>query len=223
MALNVTNYTFDLDMVPNGFPPVVPASQGDTDRRYVANLYWSGQPWTPASGVTVKIHGKKPDKTVFEYGDNVSISGSTVTITTKDQMTIVDGSVVCELVFMSDGKSIATANFIMLVEEKVYDSNALSKSDVETLSEAVADMMDDAIGNKLDAFVAQTKDIGDKAVTTPKIADKAVTTAKLDPDIVSLLDEFSAVLRRGFTNSTIAFSQGTLKFSQGNLKLNALN
>lgn len=129
MALNTTNYVFDVDMIPSGFPPVVPASMGDVGRPYVANLYWGGSVWTPTgTGTTCKVRGRKPDNTVFDY--SATISGSTVTFTTQEQMTIVDGKVECELVFFNGTQQIACGNFILWVENGTWDPNSPSVSEV---------------------------------------------------------------------------------------------
>lgn len=128
MALNTTTYSFDVDMIPNGYTPVVHVSQGDVGRPFVANLYWNGVSWTAGSGVTCNLRGQKPDKTVFDY--SATISGTTATFSTTQQMTIIDGKVECELVFVSGSTTIATANFDMLVEKSPYNASAPSTSDI---------------------------------------------------------------------------------------------
>lgn len=139
MALT-NNYTFSLDMIPGGAPPIINASQSDVGRQFVVNLYWNDEIWTPGSGVTAKLRGKKPDKTVFEY--NVTISGSTVSFDTKEQMTIVPGPVECELVFSESGKKVASANFVLKVEGAPYDENAASESIIESAEDIVHDWLD---------------------------------------------------------------------------------
>ena len=135
MALtNIT--TFYLEAAPGGSAPVINASQGDIGRQFQANLYWNGETWTPGSGVTCKLRGHKPDNTVFEY--TATISGSTVTFSTTEQMTIIDGAVDCELVFTQNSNVIASANFVLQVEESPYDPNNLSESDVEGLTDVLA-------------------------------------------------------------------------------------
>ena len=124
--------------------PVVNASQGDIGRPFKAYLYWNGSPWT-ATGYTANLRGKKPDNTVFEY--TATVSGSSVTFSTTEQMTIISGPVECELVFSNDGDIIASANFLLIVEASPYDPNAISESEVQGLNamiqaatpEAVAD------------------------------------------------------------------------------------
>ena len=135
---------FKLDLAPGQLRPVVNASQGDMGRPFKADLYWNGSPWT-ATGYTAKLRGKKPDNTVFEY--TATVSGSSVTFSTTEQMTIISGPVECELVFSNDGDIIASANFVLIVEASPYDPNAISESEVQGLNamiqaatpEAVAD------------------------------------------------------------------------------------
>ena len=135
---------FKLDLAPGRLRPVVNASQGDIGRPFEADLYWNGSPWT-ATGTTAEIRGKKPDDTVFDY--TATVSGSSVTFSTTEQMTIISGPVECELVFSNDGDIIASANFLLIVEASPYDPNAISESEVQGLNamiqaatpEAVAD------------------------------------------------------------------------------------
>ena len=135
---------FKLDLAPGQLRPVVNASQGDIGRPFKADLYWNGSPWA-ATGYTAKLRGKKPDNTVFEY--TATVSGSSVTFSTTEQMTIISGPVECELVFSNDGDIIASANFLLIVEASPYDPNAISESEVQGLNamiqaatpEAVAD------------------------------------------------------------------------------------
>lgn len=135
-------FTFDLELQPGGAPPVIYASAGDVGRPFTASLYWNGEAWT-ATGTTAKIRGKKPDKTVFDY--TATVDGSSVTFATTEQMTIIPGPVECELVFTQDGDVIASANFVLIVEDSPYNPDALSESDVYTLTELVIDAIGDAI------------------------------------------------------------------------------
>ena len=152
---------FKLDLAPGQLRPVVNASQGDIGRPFKADLYWNGSPWT-ATGYTAKIRGKKADNTVFEY--TATVSGSSVTFSTTEQMTIISGPVECELAFENGTQKIATANFYLLVEGSAYNPDAPSTSDISGIGE-------DAIE--------------DGAITTAKIADSAVTSAKLNDGAVS--------------------------------------
>ena len=113
---------FKLDLAPGQLRPVVNASQGDT-------------------GYTAKLRGKKPDKTVFEY--TATVSGSSVTFSTTEQMTIISGQVECELVFSNSGDVIASANFLLIVEDSPYNPDALSESEVTSLADVVTDVLEE--------------------------------------------------------------------------------
>ena len=129
MAL--VTHKFKLDLTPGAARQVLYTSQGDIGRPFEADLYWNGSPWT-ATGTTAEIRGKKPDDTVFDY--TATVSGSSVTFSTTEQMTIISGPVECELVFSNDGDIIASANFLLIVEASPYDPNAISESEVQGLN-----------------------------------------------------------------------------------------
>ena len=175
MAL--VTHKFKLDLTPGASRPVIYASAGDVGRPFTASLYWNGEAWS-ASGTTPVIRGKKPDKTVFEY-DGLTTSNNTVTFETKEQMTIIPGPVECELVFTSGDDVVASANFVLIVEDSPYDPNALSESDVYTLTELVIDAIGDAITTALENNMIDTAHIDNLAVTTAKVAANAITWEKL--------------------------------------------
>ena len=163
MALNKT-LTFDLELKPGGIPPIIHASQGDVGRTFSANIYWDGSAATAyLASATVVLRGKKPDKTVFEY--TATLAGSIVTFETTEQMTIIGGPVECELVFSQGDDVIASANFVLIVEDSPYNPDALSESDVNTLGELVSDQIPPAVGEWLD------DNIGTNAALSQEIAD----------------------------------------------------
>ena len=189
--------TFKLDITPGASRPVIHASQGDIGRPFKSELYWNGEAWTPGTGVACKIRGKKPDATVFEYDEtsstaDVEIDGAAVLFNTSEQMTIIPGPVECELVFNDGVNDIASANFVLIVEDSPYDPDALSESDVLTLADAVAGMVDDAIDAKISAFETEFRatadNIDDGAVITAKIADNAITSEKIKDGEVKTVD-----------------------------------
>lgn len=153
---------FKLDLAPGKLRPVVNASQGDIGRPFMARCYWDGSPWT-ATGYTANIRGRKPDETVFDY--TATVSGTAVTFETTEQMTIISGPVECELVFSNDGDVIASANFVLIVEESPYNPDALSESDVDTLGELVSDQIPPAVGEWLEdnVSVAPTRTVIEEA------------------------------------------------------------
>ena len=174
MAL--VTHKFKLDLTPGAARQVLYTSQGDIGRPFEADLYWNGSPWT-ATGTTASIRGKKPDDTVFDY--TATVSGTAVTFETTEQMTIIPGPVECELVFTSGDDVVASANFVLIVEDSPYNPDALSESDVYTLTELVIDAIGDAITTALGNNMIDTAHIDNLAVTTAKVAVNAITWEKL--------------------------------------------
>lgn len=107
----------NLQIAPNGVSPIIHVSQYDVGRQFQLKLYDGATAYSVPSGATATINGIKPDNKGFSYADAVSISGSTVTVTTKEQMTIVEGIVECEIRFTQNGLDIGTLNFKMMVEK----------------------------------------------------------------------------------------------------------
>ena len=165
-----STHEFKLDLTPGASRPVLYASQGDTGRPFMARCYWNGATWN-ADAYTVNIRGRKPDDTVFEY--TATVDGSTVTFETTEQMTIISGPVECELVFSQSGDVIASANFVLIVEESPWNPDALSESDVNTLGELVSDQIPPAVGDWLDDNIGTNAALS--GVISDAVADYADT------------------------------------------------
>ncbi len=173
---------FNLDMTPGGRPPIIHASQGDIGRAFQANLFYNGEPMALNNSgfgsltedeenvVSARIRGKKPDHTVFELSLSVVYSASYVRFQTTEQMTIVSGPVVCELVLKDSGNTIASANFILSVEPAAYDPDALSESDVIGLQGLILSTVGDWWEDTWDNTMIHTYDLVAGAVTWEKLA-----------------------------------------------------
>lgn len=113
----------DLQYAPIGVNPVVHVSQYDVGRQFKLKIYDGATAYSMPSGTTARIDGLKPDKTAFSYSDAVSVSGNIVTVTTKEQMSVLDGIVLCEIRFSDGVNDIGTLNFKLEVEKSPIDSN----------------------------------------------------------------------------------------------------
>ena len=120
----------DLQYAPIGVNPVVHVSQYDVGRQFKLKIYDGATAYSMPSGTTARIDGLKPDKTAFSYSDAVSVSGNIVTVTTKDQMTVLNGTVICEIRFRNGINDIGTLNFKLEVEKSPID-NDIPISDTE--------------------------------------------------------------------------------------------
>jgi len=144
----------DLQYAPIGVNPVVHISQFDVGRQFKLKIYDGATAYSMPSGTTARIDGLKPDKTAFSYSDAVSVSGNIVTVTTKDQMTVLNGTVVCEIRFSDAyGNDIGTLNFKLEVEKSPIDNDAsISDTEIPAIVELARNQMLNA-----EAWAAGTK------------------------------------------------------------------
>ena len=214
---------FKLDLAPGQLRPVVNASQGDIGRPFKADLYWNGSPWT-ATGYTAKLRGKKPDNTVFEY--TATVSGSSVTFSTTEQMTIISGQVECELVFTQSGDVIASANFLLIVEDSPYNPDALSESDIPTIGDLIEQTIGgdvrDEVQAELEAHPEWTTTVQDGAVTYAKLNDslKAYVTPEMFGAVGDgTTDDTAAIQAAANVGGLIIFGKGKTYKTGGFIRL----
>ena len=146
--------TNNIQIAPGGVRPVVNVSQFDVGRQFSLKLYDGVTDYIPPAGTSIRIDGIKPDGHGFSYADVVSLSGSTVTITTTTQMTIVEGTVSCELRLSLGDDDIGTVNFDMIVERSpINEDTDLSETEVPALVTLARAQMENA-----EAWAVGTKD-----------------------------------------------------------------
>ena len=144
----------NLQYAPDGVSPVIHVSQFDSGRQFRFKIYDGSTPYSMPSGTTARIDGIKPDGHGFSYTDKVSISGNTATITTTEQMTVIAGTVKCELRFLNGYDNIGTVNFLMVVEESPINGDTnISETEIPVIIEV-------ATANRLEseAWARGTKD-----------------------------------------------------------------
>lgn len=127
-----------LNLIPGGVIPVVNCSQYDVGRVLTFDIYDGNTPASLASGTTVKVEGTKPSRHAFSYGSpTATISGSTVTVSTADQMTAEAGTVECKIVLTNGSQVIGTAMFLLECEVAgVQDDVDISDTVLPTYMEA---------------------------------------------------------------------------------------
>lgn len=146
--------TQNLQIVPKGVKPIIRASQSDVGRTFQLHLYDGATEYTPPTGTTLRLDGIKPDKTAFSYTDNLTLSGSVITVTCKTQMTLIPGTVQCEIRMTKDSEDIGTINFDLMVEKSpINGTTDLSQTEVPALVALARAEMEDA-----EAWAAGTKD-----------------------------------------------------------------
>ena len=126
----------NLQIAPTAVNPVVNVSQYDVGRQFQLKLYDGSVAYNLPTGAVAAINGIKPDGKVFSYGDAVSVSGNTLTITTKEQMTVLSGTVCCEIRITKSGLDIGTLNFKLVVERSPINEGAdISETDIPEIIE----------------------------------------------------------------------------------------
>lgn len=146
--------TQNLQIIPRGIKPIIKASQFDVGREFELKLYDGAMAYTPPAGTTLRLDGVKPDGTVFSYTENLSLSGSTITVTTTTQMTILEGTVQCEIRMTKDNDDIGTINFDLMVEKSpINETTDLSQTEVPALVTLARTQMENA-----EAWAVGTKD-----------------------------------------------------------------
>ena len=126
---------FNLDMIPQTVPVVVPVNQYDTGTgRLIIKLYKGLTPYSPTNA-TVKIQGTKPDKKGFEY--SASISGNTVTADLELQMTACFGDVRTQIVVTESTGETGTFVFILRVQKSALeDDTDISETELPDIIDA---------------------------------------------------------------------------------------
>ena len=137
----------DLSILPQGgINPVVRCSQGDVGRQFQIELYNEDltAKYVLDGTEELSFEGIKPDGNIFQY-DITPQSGSTVTISTTEQMTAVYGDVICELRILEagGGSILGTANITLCVEIGPSSHDIVSASAIMLVDE-VRGYMEDA-------------------------------------------------------------------------------
>lgn len=147
--------TIKLNLIPGSVLPVVNVSQYDANRQFQLVVYEGATAYS-LSGKSVQIRGTKPDGNGFAYDATdgvVSVSGSTVTISTTQQMTAVGGHVMAELRIESGTTVIGTLNFIIDVEPSALsDDTIISDTEIPVIERDFEAALTEA---EADALVAE--------------------------------------------------------------------
>lgn len=132
----MTSQTINLDLIPQAVPPIIHAKQYDKGQTWLFNLRANDQAFNVPAGSTVTIQGTKADHTGFQYA--CTYSGSTVTATETQQMTIYPGDVAAEIAISKNDELIASINFIIRVEAAALaDDTMISDTELPMVEAAV--------------------------------------------------------------------------------------
>ena len=143
----MTEQTFNLDLIPDGIPPIVHVSQYDKGQIWKFNIILNNTLFTIPQNSSVTVQGTKKDGTGFQYP--CTYSGSQVVVTEEQQMTIFYGDVKAEIVIVNGDDLIGTLNFIIRIEPApLNDDTQISETMLPLIEQAaeVAEKIPQIIG-----------------------------------------------------------------------------
>ena len=169
----------------------VDVSQGDTGRTLAFSLYDGLIPFTPPTGSTVTIVGRKPSG--LGFSETCTVSGNTAAVNTTLAMTQEAGKFPVELRIESDTRSIGTANFVMHVEPSPHpdgttDGTHATVDNLQTQIGNLANLTTTAKTNLVSAINEAAQSGG-----TEVVIDNTLTQTGQAADAKKTGDEISAI------------------------------
>lgn len=136
----------NVNLIPGRVNPRINVSQYDKGSRTLQFVLYNGDAaYSITSGTTALIQGTKPDGHGFQLAANVTTGSNLVTANLTEQMAIVAGDVVCELVLLKGDEKLATANFVLAVEPTALkDSAVTSDSELPIILALATEQMENA-------------------------------------------------------------------------------
>lgn len=190
--------TYNLNMIPGGVPVRVPCSQRDDDSRTIVfNLFNGSEPFSQ-SNATARIDGTRPDGGTFSVA--VTINGSAASWVIPLDATAVAGEVVAELIVVSNGAVLGSANFYIDVEVYARDPDTPVSEEETSLWESMYDQTSALVGSAADA-----------AASAARSASLAVTSAT---DAAASASSAASAAQAIVTNADAAPTSGSINVVQ---------
>lgn len=144
----MTSQTFNLELIPQGVPPIIHVSQYDKGQTWLIDVTENGIPFTIPADTSATVQGTKPDNTGFQYSGTAD--GTQVEFTLQEQMTVLAGEYDCELVLVNGNDQVATINFTLQVEPAALDNETIiSETELPLIEQAVQ------LGAVIDTYAQQ--------------------------------------------------------------------
>lgn len=152
---------YKLNLIPDKVPVNVWCSQFDVGTRtFQFEILNGAEAYEIPSGSVVTVRGTKADNTGFEY--QCTFTDNVANVIVQDQMTVINGTIPCELRITNSDEIIGTANFNLVVEKTPLDPEV-------TISDTYLPLLEDAEQNAIRAEAA-----ADQAETVLASAVKSV-------------------------------------------------
>ena len=171
----MTNQTFNLDLIPQGVPPIIHVSQYDKGQTWEIHLYENGIVFPVPVNTSAAIQGTKPDSTGFQFPAVITAGDNVVTFTLEQQMTVFSGDIDCELVLVNGDDQVATINFILSVEPTTLDDDTVISETQLPLIEQAAEL-----GAVINNYATQIHADAETASTAATAATSAAESAAAD-------------------------------------------
>lgn len=168
----MTSQTFNLDLIPQGVPPIIHVSQYDKGQAWEIHLHENGIVFPVPANTSAAIQGTKPDSTGFQFPAVITAGDNVVMFTLEQQMTVFSGDIDCELVLVNGDDQVATINFILSVEPTTLDDDTVISETQLPLIEQAAEL-----GAVINNYATQIHADAETASTAASAATSAATSA----------------------------------------------
>ena len=194
--------TINIDLIPGKVAPMCFASQYDVGREIKFYLFEGGKPFSLDGTETVSFEERKPDGHIVTT-DLPITAGTSIILTTTEQMTACKGSALCEFTIKKGDVVIGTMNFYLFVEQCPTEGGLPSASDIENLNRQVQDAVDEYIGDdyytkaQVDTALegkADASEVYDKSETYDKTEIDTALSGKADVSTTYTKNEVNTAL-----------------------------
>lgn len=190
------NQSINLNLIPDGVKPVAKVSQFDVGRIVTFSLYQGPNVYTPPAGTTLEFRELKSDKHICVYDNAATLSGSTITLETTQQMTAAAGEALCQFQLQRNGTVLATLNFWLDVQTDPASEGDISDSDIPGIIALATEQMERAEA-AADSAAADAESAADSKEDAETAATSAGTSATAAEDSAEDAEAYAIGTRGG--------------------------
>ena len=190
------NQSINLNLIPDGVKPVAKVSQFDVGRVVTFSLYQGADVYTPPAGTTLEFRELKSDKRICVYDDAATLSGSTITLETTQQMTAAAGEALCQFKLTNGTEVLATLNFWLDVQTDPAVEGDISDSDIPGIIALATEQMERAEA-AADSAAADAESAADSKEDAETAATSAGTSATAAEDSAEDAEAYAIGTRNG--------------------------
>ena len=182
----------ELNLIPKkGDEPVVfYASQYETTRPFIADLFWGDTEYAPGDDCWAEIDIRKNDDNIVVITDDVTIDNNEVSVILPVQAVTCIGKNLGQVkIYAADDQLIAALNFILEVQADPLAGGVTSETAIDNLIQQIEDITQEVIGDdyynktEVDTLLADKADVSDlpdMSLYYTKTATDSLLNAKAD-------------------------------------------